>query len=343
MHSREWRSQISGPGKPVVIWQNASWGSGVRSWFASLVFGLSAVWASHALAQWTTTLWEHNGSQIYLSAKGQFRQFRYAAPAPHLLDAGVRPGAPLFDGRRTGRQYSGTAYAFAPLCGSIPYVVTGSVSPDQRTVTLFGRLPGRDTSCRVVGYLDNTLVFKFSSSGKNSSNQDQRHDYTQQASQSSSAQKTDIEHEKLKENWDLCLHTAQNSYIAIAACEYALSLPWLSAEDRVKLRDRHDTLVGSQRVVGQSIDNSRSTGDAKSAAGPSAHSAPIPRTAEVKLPVIPPGWEPYLYLGGLVLLLGTAAIFIVILLEPKGHRSVAPSTSPANVVSTKKTATPDGA
>jgi len=206
----------------------------------------------------------------------------------------------------------------------MPYVVTGSVSPDQRTVTLSGRLPGIDTSCRVVGYLDNTLVFKFSSSGQTSSNQNQRDDYTQQASQSSSAQKTDIEHEKLKENSDLCLHTAQNSYTAIAACEYALSLPWLSAGDRVKLRDRHDTLVGSQRVVGQqSIDSSRSTGDAKSAAGPT-----IPRTAEVKLPVIPPGWEPYLYFGGLVLLLGTAAIFIVILLEPKGHPS-RPSTSPA--------------
>ena len=77
-------------------------------------------------------------------------------------------------------------------------------------------------------------------------------------------------------------------------------------------------------MVGQqSIDSSRSTGDAKSAAGPT-----IPRTAEVKLPVIPPGWEPYLYFGGLVLLLGTAAIFIVILLEPKGHPS-RPSTSPA--------------
>src|SRR5262249_36191405 len=58
-------------------------------------------------------------------------------------------------------------------------------------------------------------------------------------------------------------------------------------------------------------------------------SAPIPRTTEVKLPVIPPVWEPYLYLGGLVLLLGAAAIVIVILLEPKGlphSPSAAPST-----------------
>jgi len=126
----------------------------MRSWFASLVFGLSAVWASHGLAQWTTTLWEHNGSQLYLSAKGQFRQFRYAAPAPDLLDAGVRPGAILFDGRRTGRRYSGTAYAFAPLCAAVPYTVAGPVSLDQRTVTLSGRRPGRDRNCRVIGYLD---------------------------------------------------------------------------------------------------------------------------------------------------------------------------------------------
>jgi hypothetical protein len=265
--------------------------SRVRSWFASLVFGLSAVWASHGLAQWTTTVWEHSGSQMYLSAKDQFRQFRYAVPAPHLLDAGIRPGAILFDGRRTGSRYSGTAYAFASLCGAIPYAVAGSVSPDQRTVTLSGRRPGRDRSCRVVGYLDDNLVFKFSSSGQTSSNQEQaRQGYTLQAGQSSSAQRTDIEDQRV--------------------------------------------------AVQQPVVSSRSTSDAKSATAPSTHSAPIPRTTEVKLPVIPPVWEPYLYLGGLVLLLGATAIVIVILLEPKGLRhspSVAPSTSPASVESTEKT------
>jgi hypothetical protein len=54
--------------------------------------------------------------------------------------------------------------------------------------------------------------------------------------------------------------------------------------------------------------------------------------------VIPPVWEPNLYLGGLVLLLGAAAIVIVILLEPKGVRhsaSVAPSSSPATIESTR--------
>jgi hypothetical protein len=228
---------------------------------------------------------------MYLSAKGQFRQFRYAAPASHLLDAGVRPGAILFDGRRTGRQYSGTAYAFAPLCGAIPYAVAGSVSADQRTVTLSGRLPGRDTSCRVVGYLDDTLVFKFSSSGQTSSNQEQaRQSYTLQAGQSSSTQRTDIEDQRV--------------------------------------------------AVQQPIASSRSASDAKGATAPSTDSAPIPRTTEVKLPVIPPVWEPYLYLGALVLLLGTAAIFLVILLEPKADRhspSVAPSTPPASIESTKET------
>jgi hypothetical protein len=282
------RSQIPGPGKPVVVWQDAS-GSRMRSWFASLVFGLSAFWASHGLAQWTTTLWVHNGSQIYLSAKGQFRQFRYAAPAPHLLDAGVRPGAILFDGRRTGNRYSGTAYAFAPLCGAIPYAVAGPVSPDQRTVTLSGRLPGRDTSCRVVGYLDDTLVFKFSSSGQTSFNQEQtRQDYTLQAGRSSSAQRSDIEDQRV--------------------------------------------------AVQQPVVSSRSASNPKSATAPTTDSAPIPRTTEVKLLVIPPVWEPNLYLGGLVLLLGAAAIVIVILLEPKGVRhsaSAAPSTSPASIEPTR--------
>ena len=263
----------------------------MRNWFASLVFGLSAVWASHGLAQWTTTLWEHNGSQLYLSAKGQFRQFRYAAPAPDLLDAGVRPGAILFDGRRTGRRYSGTAYAFAPLCGAIPYAVAGPVSPDQRTVTLSGRRPGRDRNCRVIGYLDDTLVFKFSSSGQTSSKQEQaRQGYTLAAGQSSSAQRTDLEDQRV--------------------------------------------------AVQQPVVSSRNASDAKSAAAPSTQSAPVPRTTEVKLPVIPPVWGPYLYLGGLVLLLGAAAIAIVILLEPKGLRhspSVARSSSPAGTEPTKET------
>ena len=263
----------------------------MRSWFASLVFGLSAVWASHGLAQWTTTLWEHNGSQLYLSAKGQFRQFRYAAPAPDLLDAGVRPGAILFDGRRTGRRYSGTAYAFAPLCAAVPYTVAGPVSLDQRTVTLSGRRPGRDRNCRVIGYLDDTLVFKFSSSGQTSSIQEQaRQGYTLAAGQSSSAQRTDLEDQRV--------------------------------------------------AVQQPVVSSRNASDAKSAAAPSTQSASVPRTREVKLPVIPPVWGPYLYLGGLVLLLGAAAIAIVILLEPKGLRhspSVARSPSPAGTEPTKET------
>ena len=44
MHSRKWRSQISGPGKPVVVWQNASWALACEvglplSFWASVRFG----------------------------------------------------------------------------------------------------------------------------------------------------------------------------------------------------------------------------------------------------------------------------------------------------------------
>ena len=81
------------------------------------------------------------------------------------------------------------------------------------------------------------------------------------------------------------------------------------------------TDIENQRVaVQQPVVSSRSASDAKSATAPNTDSALIARTTEVKLPVIPPVWEPYLYLGGLVLLLGGAAIVMVILLEPKGLR-----------------------
>ena len=57
--------------------------------------------------------WTHNGSVVYLTAEGAKRSFFYHVPRPGVRDAGAKPGALLFEGKREGQSYSGTAYVFA--------------------------------------------------------------------------------------------------------------------------------------------------------------------------------------------------------------------------------------
>src|ERR1700676_3466567 len=102
-------------------------------------------------AQGASTRWNHNGSLVSLSATGARRQFHYQSPAADLLQIGVQPGTLLFDGRRDGDKYSGTAYVFSKACGARAYAVAGPVSPDQRAVTMSGKAPIVNSSCRAIG------------------------------------------------------------------------------------------------------------------------------------------------------------------------------------------------
>src|ERR1700747_361114 len=45
------------------------------------------------------TLWDHNGSVVYLIANGSSREFYYKQPRSGMLEAGARPGSLLFHGR----------------------------------------------------------------------------------------------------------------------------------------------------------------------------------------------------------------------------------------------------
>jgi hypothetical protein len=119
-----------------------------------------------AFAQGASSIWDHNGSAVYLSADGAGRRFYYQAPRGGLQEVGVQPGTLLFDGRRDENRYSGTAYVFSKFCGALAYAVSGPVSPDQRSVTMYGKAPTLDSNCRVVGYRDDVLVFTFSSSSE---------------------------------------------------------------------------------------------------------------------------------------------------------------------------------
>jgi hypothetical protein len=112
------------------------------------------------------SLWSHNGSAVYLVAKGAARRFYYWKPRPGMLRAGARPGDLLFEGTRKGAVYEGAAYVFSSACGAVPYEVSGLVSPDERRVTMRGEIPTKyDEACHPMRFRDDELVFEFIGAG----------------------------------------------------------------------------------------------------------------------------------------------------------------------------------
>jgi hypothetical protein len=105
------------------------------------------------------TLWDHNGSVMYLVANGSSREFDYQKPRPGLLHAGARPGSVLFRGEVNNRQYLGTAYIFNPHCGPIPFEVKGSILNDEQIV-LTGQAPRVGRNCRPGGSYTSNLEFR---------------------------------------------------------------------------------------------------------------------------------------------------------------------------------------
>jgi len=109
------------------------------------------------------TYWSHNGSIMYLQAvipTGE-RKFFYSQPTEGMTAAGATPGTLLFDGRRRGNRYEGTAYIFRRNCGAFPYAVSGNVVNDE-TVIMTGAKPDVDqVSCRIVGHKPDRLEFRY--------------------------------------------------------------------------------------------------------------------------------------------------------------------------------------
>jgi hypothetical protein len=122
--------------------------------------GLAAIFlASPALG--FNSLWEHNGSTVFLTAEGSNREFHYAKPRPGMLRAGAHPGSLLFSGKAVDGKYVGTAYIFNPYCGAIPYEVNGSILDNYRRVVLRGHAPSLDSDCNIVGHVPETLEFSY--------------------------------------------------------------------------------------------------------------------------------------------------------------------------------------
>ncbi len=106
------------------------------------------------------SIWNHNGSQMLLESNGNQRTISYLKPR-HGISA--RPGQILFQGRRVGNRYEGTAYTFRRGCPPAPYRVSGQLGSETRIV-LYGASPRRQ-GCQVIGYSSTSgnarLVFSY--------------------------------------------------------------------------------------------------------------------------------------------------------------------------------------
>ena len=296
-----------------------------------------AVWATAGAAQEASTLWDHNGSQVSLSAAGARRQFHYRTPKAGLLELGVQPGTLLFDGRRNGDRYSGTAYVFSKGCGARAYAVAGPVSPDQRAVTMYGKAPVVNSGCHVIGYRHDILVFNLLSEA----NQSYAEQNTLQQTQQSPAtqQGYDIEYDRWMQQFMSCFEN-QSFDVTIKACNSALSFPRLIEDDRSKLLQRraalvvdrqrfmaHESMVGGRRTVG---DTSTSPSNVSNATAS--------REGDSRTSVI---YDPSLLLGiGGLILLAVAGLVKLRQFNPQSaaihnHKDEAPTTDPASNPSLK--------
>jgi hypothetical protein len=133
---------------------------------ATLAVGLQkAIKEARAQAQAQTvppesTIWDHNGSIMYLVANGSSREVYYQKPRPGMLDAGARPGSLLFSGQVNDGQYSGTAYIFNSHCGAIPFQVKGPILDNDERIMLTGQAPRVGRNCSPYGSYTSNLEFR---------------------------------------------------------------------------------------------------------------------------------------------------------------------------------------
>ena len=107
-----------------------------------------------------STIWDHNGSVMYLVTNGASREFHYKKPRPGMLEAGAQPGTLLFRGQIDNGQFSGTAYLFNARCGKVPFQVKGPILDNDERVVMTGEAPRIGRSCRTYGYFTSNLEFR---------------------------------------------------------------------------------------------------------------------------------------------------------------------------------------
>ena len=132
---------------------------------ATVAAALQVEYCSSAQAQTQTgspepTIWDHNGSEMYLVANGSSREVYYQKPRAGMLEAGARAGSLLVRGEVNNGQYLGTAYIFNLHCGPIPFEVKGPVLSDDERIVLTGQAPRVGQNCRTYGSYTSNLEFK---------------------------------------------------------------------------------------------------------------------------------------------------------------------------------------
>ena len=106
------------------------------------------------------TLWDHNGSIMYLIAIGSSRELHYQKPRPGMLEAGAHPDDVLFKGEINDGQISGTAYIFNAQCGQVPFHVKGPILDNGGRIVLTGQAPRIGRNCQTFGDHTSTLEFR---------------------------------------------------------------------------------------------------------------------------------------------------------------------------------------
>lgn len=109
-----------------------------------------------------TSFWNHNGSVVYLVARGARREFYYQQPRAGMVAEGVTPGTLLFSGVFSAGAYDGTGYLFSRRCPPRSYHVSGTVLQEgSGRVVLTGPASKIDTNCKITSYREDTLVFEY--------------------------------------------------------------------------------------------------------------------------------------------------------------------------------------
>jgi hypothetical protein len=106
------------------------------------------------------TMWDHNGSVMYLIANGSSRELFYEKPRPGMAEAGAKAGSLLFRGDVNNGQYSGTAYIFNRQCGEVPFQVKGAILDDGKRIVLTGQAPRIGRNCQAVASYSTNLEFR---------------------------------------------------------------------------------------------------------------------------------------------------------------------------------------
>ena len=97
----------------------------------------------------------HNGSRMMVTIEEDAFVITYEKPKRSLRKHGVRSGTVLFSGHIDGRRVEGEAFVFRDGCDPEPYQVEGIYNSDQRSFTLKGASPRRETGgCEIVDYVN---------------------------------------------------------------------------------------------------------------------------------------------------------------------------------------------